>query len=932
MTRARTLLNLSWGQGARTFAATTATLMVALPGCSHRQHSAPPVVVADSDSDSDRAEAMPDSPVEAAWFRYQQRAGADGIIPDGAFMRAKAHRDEMLRHAAPGGVMPSDWQWLGPGNIGGRIRPILIHPKQHDVMWIGAAGGGVWKTTDGGNAWFPLDDFLPSLSVASLDMRATSPNTIYAGTGEGFFDTVDGSSNTAAMRGAGIFKSIDGGETWSQMPGTDTSDFYFVNRIALHPTNVNEMVVATTTGIWRTTDDGASWTRTLDIIALDVKRHPTNPNRLVASGRNGAAPYYSTNGGVSWIQASGAGGLRQELAYAPSDPNIVYACVSNSGSLRTWRSLDGGMNYTLQQAGGVGTYDAYNNTIWVDPTDPDILVIGGVWLYFSGDAGVNFQQRYTAAHPDMHGIVNHPGYNGTTNRIVYFATDGGIWRTDDVYGTGVLDLNNNLGITQFYGAAINPTTGHIAGGTQDNGSLSYQGDPQNWTHYFGGDGGYGAADPTDPNIFYGEVQRARIHRSTNGGATASYIYNRTNNRISDAGSSTNCNFIPFLLLDPNDPNRMLVACRRLWRSNNVKDANPDWFVVKDEINGLTPPGGGGKGEGNDHFADNDPRNIATIAVAEGNSDLVWVGHNNGEIWFTTNGTDTTPTWTRVDDNGSGLPDRWPSTIAIDRTNHNRIFVAFMEYADDNLWLSEDGGTTWQNVTGSGTFALPPAPVAAIAIHRTRPQVLYAGTDVGMFVSVDGGNRWTADTRGPGTAPIEQLIWKNNNELMAVTHGRGILLATIHLPIAIDSVTVQRGTHLAGDEASIVDVDADFFRVRSAYGFLSSEPNVVDVRLSGASDLGAPAGLLVRHVGRLDNPGGATTARLRNWASGQLDTVHAWTLGQSLLATEFLINGVDDYIRTGDRQVELSIKQVVVATFQTSGFRSFTDQVDIVPQP
>ena len=728
----------------------------------------------------DAFEERNDDPVAAAQDRFQRRLSADGTVPDRALLNASNQRDVVLSTSGgfPQGMAPQVWTWLGPGNIGGRLRPIVIHPTDPEIIYVGSASGGIWKTNNGGQGWFPLDDFLPSLAIADLVMHPNDPDTLYAGSGEGFFEAPEGTSNTAFVRGAGIFVSTDAGSTWNQLASTDNPDFYFVNRLTFDPTDTNTMLAATLTGIWRTTDGGQSWSLRQEFEAMDVKFDPNNPLNVVAGGHHiEGGPYYSNDAGVTWKQATGAHGDRQEFGWAPSQPGTVYAAVAEGGRIKVWRSTDNGQSYSLQtNSDGIFTLEAYTGTIWVDPTDASFLIVGGQRMFNSTDGGVNLEQRFNGMHPDMHRVVPHPDFDGTDNKTVFFATDGGIYRTDDVYGSSAFDLNNNLGVTQFYGGAINPTTGDIVGGTQDNGTLFYSGDPQDWFHLFGGDGGYGAADPTDPDYFYGEVQRALIHRSSDGGQSSQFIYNGPN-PIEDAGSASTVNFIPFFLLDPNEPNRMLVACERMWRSNNVKDVEPDWFPIKESIE---PPGGapppGEKEVPQSHYNPNSPFNLSTIAIAEGSSDVIWAAHNNGELYFSVNGTDATPVWTRVDNNGVGLPNRWISTVVIDRNDHNHVYIAFMGWESDNLWETTDSGLNWTEITGAGANSIPQAPISALAVHRIFPGRLFVGTDVGVFTSDDNGQNWMTQSEGPGNAPVEQLLWKNDNELLAVTHGRGMFLA------------------------------------------------------------------------------------------------------------------------------------------------------------
>lgn len=869
---------------------------------------------------------LPDSPIAAAAFRYQQRLSEDGTIPPNALMRAKAQRDAMINAIGLGsGVNSESWEWIGPGNIGGRIRPVVFHPDDPDIIWIGSASGGIWKTTNSGAHWEPLDDFMPSLAVSSLVMDPTDPDILYAGTGEGFFETVEGSSNTAAVRGAGIFITEDGGTTWEQLPSTANPDFSFVNRLIIDPKNGSYLVAATRTGIHVSDDAGASWTRAAKFAALQVVADPTDFNNLVAGGHHAEdGPYYSIDAGQTWQQAQGAGGHRQELAYAPSDPSIVYALVAGDNNrFRAWRSLDAGQTYTLMtDGGGPQTWASYNLTIWVDPDDPDHLIAGGVFLNRSTDAGKDFDGVFGNVHADMHNIIQHPEYDGVENRIVYFATDGGLYRTDNVFGGNAFDLNNNLGITQFYGAGINPTTGHVIGGTQDNGTLFYSGNKQSWNHIFGGDGGYGEADPTDPDYFYGEVQRALLHRSTNGGQSSGYIFGGPN-PIEDAGS-LDVNFIPFFTLDPNEPNTMFVAAKRLWRSRNVKANQPDWFVAKESIE---PPAPDGPRRADDaHFAENDPFNMSTIAVAEGESDLIWVGYNNGQVWFTANGTEDDPDWVRVDDNAP-LPDRWVSWIRINPADHNEVYLAFMGWEQGNIWKTENAGQTWQQISGAGDTAIPAAPASALAIHPTKPGLIYVGTDIGVFTSDDDGQTWTTSTEGPGTVPVEGLRWKGSSGdiLMAVTHGRGIFLAEVGIAASLEDFTIVRGMLLEGDVEDLGESDDVYARINSVPGFTAAEANVTEVSVGTVTQITDAKWIDLEIESAVDHPNGTATVSLRDWNAGVDVEVAEYDIDNS--EHVFEVDSIDalDFVQQSDGRIEATIRHVVPAIFVASGFISRYDE-------
>ncbi|MCH8962180.1 MAG: hypothetical protein IH820_12880 [Bacteroidetes bacterium] len=282
------------------------------------------------------------------------------------------------------------------------------------------------------------------------------------------------------------------------------------------------------------------------------------------------------------------------------------------------------------------------------------MYFGGISLFRSSDGGANFASINGPLHVDQHFFTFDPLDPNT----VYVANDGGIYKSTDG-GSTWTTLNTNLSVTQFYpGISLHPNDPSVAmGGTQDNGTLRFSGGTETWTSEIGGDGGFCAADPTDSNFMYGETQRLLIRRSTNGGLTFSQV----TSGLTDVGG-LNTNFIPYFTLDPNNPNRMLAAARRLWRSDNMKGLAPTWSSIKVAIESAPPP----PPPGPSHFNADDPRNISTITIAQGNSNVIWVGYNNGQVWKTANGTAGTPNWTRLDNNGPfPLPDRRISTIRID---------------------------------------------------------------------------------------------------------------------------------------------------------------------------------------------------------------------------------------------------------------------------
>ncbi|MBI5933362.1 MAG: choice-of-anchor D domain-containing protein [Chloroflexi bacterium] len=756
-------------------------------------------------------EPRPDQPDKAAEFRMLQLQDENGFIPADGYANAKAHIEAMSAVPQPqgsaAGITSASWTWIGPGNIGGRVRSIVINPSDPNIMYAGSVTGGIWKTTDGGTTWQIMDDFMANMAVSTMVMDPTDSNILYAGSGEAI----------AGWRGAGVFKTTNGGITWTQLASTANSNWYGVNRLKISPTDHLTLLAATESGIWKSTDGGATWTQKDSArLYYDIDIMPDGTH-AIASSYWGIA-VYSSDGGETWSTATftgiapGAG--RVEIAYALSSPSTVYASMditSGQSNGELWKSTDYGHTYSLVNTGNnlLGGQGWYDNIVWVDPTNPDNVMVGGVEIYRSTDGGptmTKISQWWSApdlsAHADNHMIVEHPGFNGTTNKIVFFGNDGGIYKTDDfstvALTSGWSNLNNNLGITQFYGAAGSPLTGIVVGGTQDNGTLLYTQDTgsEGWATVFGGDGGFSAVDPADPNYTYGEYIYGRINRSTTGSGMeyiwgkyhdgTTWTYKSAPYIITEAQSAAG-NFIAPFILDPNDSNRLYLGMESLWRSNDIKTpgsawsaTGPSWYVVKAAASGNP---------------------ISAIAVLEGNADVVWVGHNNGDVYKTTNGTSATPTWVKMDEGAPLLPNRYVTRITLDKTDTNKVYVTFGGFSADNVWMTTDNGSTWADRTGSGLTGLPDVPVRSLVIHPDYPAWIYVGTEVGVFASEDGGATWKLPHDGPTNTSVDELFWMNYT-LISATHGRGLFKIAVQSP----NTTLQPEMGVKGNNVNILDGD------------------------------------------------------------------------------------------------------------------------------
>ena len=716
------------------------------------------------------------------------------------------------------------WTPLGPGNIGGRTRALLINPTDPSVMYAAGVAGGVWKSTNAGRSWAALGDLLPNIAFNSLAFDPSNTQVIYAGTGEGFF-------NSDSARGAGIFKTTDGGTSWTFLAGTATSDFYFVNDIVVSPNDHLRVYAATRSGVWRSTDGGSSWTQSLNplnalettvnggCLDLAIRTDQTSDYLFAACGTiSQATVYRNTNAGdpvnaTAWTPVLTDPSLgRTTLAIAPSDQNVIYALASsietgnyNLGLLAVFRSTSSGDGGTWEarvknsdstklntvllsnpvvafqsncNSGGSNSFlnqGWYDNTIAVDPVDSNRIWAGGIDLFRSDDGGASWglasywwapktDPHY--AHADQHGIFFHPQYNGTTNRVLYVTNDGGIFRTDNARaatakGTGApcdtdntqiiwTSLNNDYGVTQFYHGLPYPSGLSYIGGTQDNGTLrGSDGTGSSWSQVFGGDGGYVAVDPTAPDRVYVETTRLSLRRSENAGQS----FQGVTFGINESGN--NFLFINPFLMDPSVPQRLWTGGRIIWRTD---DAAASWAQANTGVLGGT---------------------VSAIAVADADSNYVLAGTGRrftsdvgGFIHRTNIGLTSTATteWPAVQPRTGFV-----SWLTFDPNNVNVAYATYSTFGGIHVWKSTDAGASWTGIDGAGDTGIPDVPVHTIVVDSANSQTLYLGTDIGVFVSLNGGATWARENTGFANTVVESLAIGSvgsNLNLFAFTHGRG----------------------------------------------------------------------------------------------------------------------------------------------------------------
>ncbi len=659
------------------------------------------------------------------------------------------------------------------------------------MLYAGSVSGGVWKSVNGGTTWTPLD-FIANINISTMVMDPLDHNTIYAGTGEAGYSFQGFDQN--GLPGAGVFKSTDAGATWNQLVATQ--NWQYVYRLAMQPGTSDVLLAAVANdqapvdnGIWRSTNRGVSWSHvytpligSTNVVAFD----PNNPAHAVSWGA-GCCYYlqliYSLDGGVTWNNSAMPSQARSfsNVAAAWGPSSNVYFNVGvpvGSASGEVWRSQNNGASYVRTSQQGVTECTAHC-AIWVSPTNANLVVVGGISNWRSTDGGVTFYQiNYPTnlsdePHADTHWFVNDPV---STNKF-YVCNDGGVYRTNDIriaipgasYWTS---LNATYQTSQFYaGAGINDGAAWpLVGGTQDNGTLrvsvydqftpSYRpaATANQWS--FGGDGGYVAIDPFTPTYMYGEYQNLEVFRSTNGGETGSP--DMTSGLTWGSGSA---NFAAPLVMDPNDRNSLLAGGATLQRTTSASFPTPSWAPIR----GQTTPAS----------------NISAIAVASTDSNIIWVGQNDGRVQKATNGLQSSPNFVDIDNNTPGsnpLPDRNILRIMIDPADAGIVYVALGGYSanspqPENLWRTTNGGARWTAAAGSGATALPYVPIRSIVRHPRNQQRLYVATDIGIYESSDNGATWSTSQQGPADVSVDELAFVKGSELLlAATHGRGLWTA------------------------------------------------------------------------------------------------------------------------------------------------------------
>jgi len=686
-----------------------------------------------------------------------QRAYPNRVIPDESYAAAFAEMKKMEQRGRSLDAAYDPWELLGPYNIGGRTLCLALHPNDPDVIFAGSASGGLWKTTSGGvgaDAWDYVDTGFPVLGVSTIAIDESDPDVIYIGTGEvyRYQDSTGGEviRTTRGSYGMGILKSTDGGVSWTKILDWSYAQTRGVWMIAINPQNSLIVYAATTEGVYRSPDAGATWDLVLDeIMATDVRIHPTDPNTIFAACGNFASTghgiYRSADDGVNWqkltsgLPSSWTG--KVQLAIAPTAPDRIFASIANDFSgIGLYRSTNGGDSWSRINSTDYQQYQGwYSHYVVVSPFDEDDLFVGGIEIWESTNGGSSLSRRSdwtevyfgtsppegpiggpNYAHADQHFALWHP----TDPDTIFFASDGGVFKSTDG-GSNFDSLIGGYVTTQFYNGFSNSSSDHdpAMGGMQDNFTAIYDGDVA-WRRVIGGDGCWTAINAEDDQTIYGTAQYLYLLRSRDGGINWSNV-----SPPEQSGDQTA--FVAPFVLSVSDPNVLYAGRSRVYKSGNE---GSNWLTT----NGGQPLDGS--------------NSVLSMAISETDPDVVYAGtapiYSRARIFRTVNGG---ASW---DDITGPLPDLYPADIAVDRRDPDRVFVAFMGYENEHVFTSDDGGASWTDVTDN----LPDVPVSALAIDPRNRSIIYAGTDLGVFVSTVGGGAWAPFMTGMPTAMVTDLTF------------------------------------------------------------------------------------------------------------------------------------------------------------------------------
>ena len=749
---------------------------------------------------------------------------------------------------------------IGPAGMSGRVTAIEAVVSNPDIVYAGTASGGLWKSTDGGTTWDPIFDEQPVHSIGSIAIDQDNPDVVWVGTGEG-------NPRNSQNAGDGVFRSMDGGRTWTRVGLRGTRS---IHRLLIHPDDADVAYAGAQgatwgptpeRGVYKTTDGGANWEQILFVNdttgVADLVMDPQNPNKLIAamwqyrrwpyffeSGGPGSGLYMTFDGGASWDELTTENGLppkpwgRIGLAIAPSDPSRVYAYVESEDNA-LYRSDDGGHSWQRVNSdmGEIGGRPFYYADLRVDPANENRLYSLHSIVTVSEDGGESFETLvpYAGVHPDHHAWWIHPD----DPSLIYEGNDGGFYVSRDRGANW--RFVENLPLAQFYHINVDMATPyHVYGGMQDNGSwrgpsaVWRNGGIRNtyWQEVAFGDGFDVVPDPQDATKGYAMSQ---------GGNLVYYDSETGHQRFSKPtppapDTDLRFNWDAAIAQSPHDPATVYYGSQFVHKSTN---RGHTWTIISPDLTTDNPEWQRQLESGGLTYDVTNAENYTTItaiAPSPAQEDVLWAGTDDGNLQLTRDGGTS---WTNVIDNIDGVPEHtWVKQIRTARRNPGEAFVVFDNHRRNDwtpyVYHTTDYGASWDRLMDEDDargYAL------SFVQDPRAPNLMFVGTEFGLYYSLDGGDSWDQWTSGFPTASVIDLqIHPREHDLIIGTFGRSayvlddirplramaragtdLLDAPLHLFDAPDAVLASYneapGTRFIGD--------AEFVGENRPYGALLS---------------------------------------------------------------------------------------------------------------
>jgi photosystem II stability/assembly factor-like uncharacterized protein len=682
-------------------------------------------------------------------FFLMRRAGGEGkVLPLNAYEDA-LHQKSLLqrdRDVLTSLTRMNNWISINPigmfyvftnnNYISGRTNAIAFHPTDPNIIYIAAAQGGAWKTTDGGVNWTQLTDNLPTLACGDIAIDKNNPNILYLGTGELNY-------SGDSQYGNGIYKSTNAGATWFQIAAASLVSSR-CSQISIDPSNSNIIYMAGGNGVFKSTNAGINWVNTNSgTNANCVLINPLNTNIIYCApgGTSAGTIKKSTDGAATWTTLSGglpSGMGRIQLALVDSFPDVIYASISNSSGalVGLYRTNDGGLTWIAKATtpNYLSSQGWYDNSIAVKPNDTNYVIVGGLDVYNSTTQGADLTKKSNWSttnkenfcHADIHRLL----YNGS---VLYCCSDGGVYKSTN-NGTNWTDLNHTLSTLQYQSADYNPAnllTFH--GGTQDNNKQYTTDGGTSWLQRTTGDGGYTIVDPVSTNYIYGQYVNGSIQRSANNGT--SYT------DFTPSGSTGGLFYNPYEMA-PGDHNTIVFGRANVWKTTNAQTATTSsgWTQIA-----TTSVVGG---------------SVSAIGISATDINKIYLGTSNGRILVTTDNGTTWKTKTGY---------QYISDFIVDNTNDAVCYATLAGASAPHVLKTTDYGDTWTNITGD----IPNIAANSIVMKTAPDRTLFVGTDIGVFKSTNDGVNWISFNSGLPAVEIYDMKYKQSVGLLLVaTHGRG----------------------------------------------------------------------------------------------------------------------------------------------------------------